>query len=113
LKIGTTWRLPRSLESALAQFVKAGTAIGANYLAAGAARSYREFTARIGVVAEEAVEAVFWLDVLSEGLESVPALVTEALGEARELKGIFQASYSTAARRLRETDRRKKQRSRS
>ena len=108
VRIGTTWRVPRALESTLVQFVKAGTAIGANYLAAGAARSYREFTAKLGVVAEEAIEAAYWLEVLSVALAPVPSMVTEALREARQLKGIFQSSYSTAERSLREAERRKR-----
>ena len=37
------------------QLVRAGTSVGANYTAACRARSRAEFTARLGVVEEEAV----------------------------------------------------------
>jgi four helix bundle protein len=112
LKIGASLRVPRALEGTVVQFVNAGTAIGANYLAAGAGRSYREFTARLGVVAEEAIEAEYWLEVLSEALAPLPTDVTNALAEARQLRGIFVAGHSSAERRLREMEARKK-RSRS
>jgi len=47
------------------QLTKAATSVGANYRAARRARSHAEFTAKIGVVAEEADESVYWLDVVA------------------------------------------------
>jgi four helix bundle protein len=41
------------------QLTKAATSVGANYRAARRARSHAEFTAKIGVVAEEADETVY------------------------------------------------------
>jgi len=113
LRIGVSWRVPRPVEPSLLQFVRSGTAIGANYRAAGRARSYREFTARLGVVAEEADESEYWLDVLTEALAPVPPEVARARDEAKELHGIFASACATAEARLRQREREQKQRRRT
>lgn len=46
------------------QLVRCGTGAGANYRAACRSRSTAEFVARLGVVEEEADEALYWLEVL-------------------------------------------------
>jgi four helix bundle protein len=48
------------------QLVRSATSVGANYRAACRARSHREFTAKIGIVAEEADESLYWLEILVE-----------------------------------------------
>jgi len=64
------------------QLVRCGTAIGANYRAACRSRSHAEFTAKLGVVAEEAHETVYWLE----------------LREANELTAIFAAGRRSSSR---------------
>jgi len=61
--------LPRSPSGrAIAnQLVRSATSVGANYRAACRSRSRAEFTARLGVVAEEADESVYWLELIQEG----------------------------------------------
>jgi hypothetical protein len=54
--------------------------VGANYRAAGRARSKAEFIAKIGIVLEEVK----------------PALLSDLLAEANELVAIFVASQRTA-----------------
>jgi hypothetical protein len=50
----------------------------------------------MGVVAEQADETVFWLEMLSEsGVLSVKA-VSDLTAEAKELTAIFSASVRTA-----------------
>ncbi len=49
------------------QVLRSGTAIGANYRAAGRGRSRAEFAAKIGIVLEEADETVYWFELLVEG----------------------------------------------
>ena len=49
------------------QLVRAGTSVGANYRASCRSRSRAEFTARLGVVEEEADESASWLEMLREG----------------------------------------------
>src|ERR1700736_3840805 len=48
------------------QLLRCGTSVAANYRAACRARSKAEFIARIAIVAEEADEAVLWLELLIE-----------------------------------------------
>lgn len=75
------------------QLLKAGTSVGANYRAAGRARSKAEFVPKMGVVVEEADETVFRLELPDEtGLFRK----NELLREANELVAIFSASYRTA-----------------
>jgi four helix bundle protein len=77
------------------QLARAATAVAANYRATCLARSRAEFTAKLGVVAEEADETVYWLEVmLASGLGS-RAELTEMLLEARQLSAIFLASRRT------------------
>jgi four helix bundle protein len=70
--------------------------VGANYRAAGRARSKAEFISKIGVVVEEADETVFWLECLIESGIVKAELLRELLAEANELIAIFAASQRTA-----------------
>jgi len=72
------------------QLLRCGTSVAANYRATCRARSKAEFVARIAIAAEEADEAVLWLELL---IESVALL-----NEARELTAILTASRQTAKR---------------
>jgi four helix bundle protein len=80
------------------QLLRCGTSVAANYRAVCRARSKAEFIARIGVVAEEADEAVLWLELLSESGIIKVELTRELLTEARELAAVFTASQQTAKR---------------
>jgi len=46
------------------QFLRSGTSLAANYRAACRARSAADFISKISVVAEEADETLFWLELL-------------------------------------------------
>jgi four helix bundle protein len=48
------------------QLIAASISVGTNYRAARRARSHAEFTAKIGVVAEEADESAYWLELATE-----------------------------------------------
>lgn len=79
------------------QLLRCGTSVAANYRAAACrARSKAEFVARIGIVVEEADEAVLWLELLTESGILPEGRVHELLLEARELTAIFTASQQTA-----------------
>jgi hypothetical protein len=67
-----------------------------NYRAAGRARSHREFTAKIGVVTEEADETLGWLELIGRLELSRGAEIVWLLEESRELVAIFGSSYATA-----------------
>lgn len=78
------------------QLLDAATSVGANYRASSRARSRAEFVAKLGIVAEEIDESVYWLELmLRTGLGDRGA-VGRLLPEAKELRAIFAASYRTA-----------------
>ena len=78
------------------QLLRCGTAIAANYRAVCRARSKAEFIARLGIVAEEADEAVLWLELLTESEIVKAEMTADLLREARELAAILTASQQTA-----------------
>jgi len=90
--------LPRSAEAQILgkQLLRSGTFVGANYRAAGRARSRAEFIAKIGVVVEEADETVFWIECLIDSGIVKRELLDDLLNEANELLAIFAASQRTA-----------------
>jgi four helix bundle protein len=80
------------------QLLRCGTSVAANYRAACRARSKAEFVARIGIVAEEADEAVLWLELLIESGIIKTEMTKNLLEEAKELAAILTASQQTAKR---------------
>ena len=70
--------------------------MGANYRAAGRARSRAEFVSKIALVVEEADETVFWLECLIESGIVRQELLQDLLTEANELVAIFAASHRTS-----------------
>jgi four helix bundle protein len=92
--------LPRTSEAQVLgkQLLRSGTSIGANYRAAGRARSKAEFISKMGIVVEEADEAVFWIECLIESGIVKLELLADLLSEANELVAIFAASQRTARR---------------
>jgi four helix bundle protein len=78
------------------QILRSGTSVGANYRAAGRARSRAEFASKLGIVVEEVDETVYWLELLTES-GIVPAEKLSGLdAEARELTAIFTRAQQTA-----------------
>ncbi|MGH9530799.1 MAG: four helix bundle protein [Terriglobales bacterium] len=93
--------LPRSPEAQIIgkQLLRCGTSVGANYRAACRGRSRQEFVAKLGIVVEEADEAIYWLEMLVDA-GIVPAKrLKELLAEAHELTAIFTAAQHTSRRR--------------
>ena len=92
--------LPRETDAQVIgkQLLRSGTAVGANYCAAGRARSKREFVAKIGVVVEEADETVFWLKLLMKSEILPQQRLQPLLDEANELLAIVAASFYTSRR---------------
>ena len=93
--------LPKTTEAQVLgkQLMRSGTSVAANYRAACRGRSRPEFIAKLGVVAEEADETVFWLEMLVDCEIVRENLVAELRKEARELCAIFSASQHTARAR--------------
>ena len=79
------------------QYQDASTSTAANYRAARRARSHAEFTAKMGVVSEEADESVFWLTrIVNAKIGSTTVDIRQLLSEAEELPRIFGAAHRTA-----------------
>lgn len=89
--------LPRSGEAQVIgkQLLRCGTSVGANYRAACCARSRAEFTAKLGIVLEEADESAYWLELLIEIGSVKKERLEDLLREARELSALFTASQRT------------------
>jgi len=80
------------------QFLRAGTSVAANYRASCRARSRADFISKISIVAEEADETLFWLELLVESQLIDRQLVLPLMGECEQLVKIFAASLTTAKR---------------
>jgi four helix bundle protein len=81
------------------QVLRSSTSVGANYRSACKARSHAEFISKMGIVAEEADETVFWLELLVEAGLVKTTQMESLLKEANELVAIFVASQVTARAR--------------
>jgi four helix bundle protein len=79
------------------QLVRSATSVGANYRAACRSRSRAEFAAKLGIVAEEADESVYWLELISEAKLLPEAKVRDLLEEANELTAIFTSARRTSS----------------
>jgi four helix bundle protein len=80
------------------QLAKSSTSVAFNYRAACRGRSHAEYTAKIGVVAEESDETLGWLEFIEAG-SLISGTLVDIVQEAKELCAIFSASYATARRR--------------
>src|SRR3954469_16987217 len=49
------------------QLARSATSVGANYRAACRGRSRAEFASKLGTVAEEADESLYWLELIRDG----------------------------------------------
>jgi four helix bundle protein len=78
------------------QLARSATSVAFNYRASCRARSHAEFTAKTGLVAEEADESQGWLEFIQAGQLITSADVARLLAEATELTKIVSASYGTA-----------------
>jgi len=52
--------------------------------------------AKLGIVAEEIDESVYWLELMQRTGLGDPSMIGRLLPEAKELRAIFAASYRTA-----------------
>jgi four helix bundle protein len=78
------------------QLMRCGASVGANYRAACRARSPAEFRAKLGIVEEEADEAVYWMELLAD-TELIPRKrLSELFAEANEITAMVVASIRTS-----------------
>jgi four helix bundle protein len=80
------------------QVFRCSTSLAANYRSACLARSPKEFSAKIGIVREEADESLFWLIfVQRSGMDCTdPPAVASLTDEAGQLARIFSAACRTS-----------------
>lgn len=90
--------LPRSRSANVIgyQLLRASTSVAANYRSVCRARSRRDFIAKMGVVEEEADEAQFWLELVTDSGLLDAARVSQLREEASQLVAIAVSSIRTA-----------------
>ena len=86
------------------QLARCATSVAFNYRAACRGRSHKEYTARIGVVAEESDETLGWLEFIEAAHLLRSSELTRLIAESRELAAIMSACYGTARYRERQGD---------
>ena len=86
----------RTGETVGRQLLRSGTSVGANYRAACRAKSTADFVAKMGVVEEEADEALFWMELLVESELVKEEMVADLMRECDEIVAIVVSSINTA-----------------
>jgi len=94
--------LPRtpSGDAIARQLARSGLGVAGNYRGSCRARSHAEFTARLGVVLEEADESQLWLEVCNDRKMGDATQRPSLIDESGQLCAIFSMGCTTA--RIRE-----------
>jgi len=82
------------------QLLRAGTSVGANYRAACRSRTDKDFLARMGIVEEEADEALYWLELLADADIVKAERLADLQAEGEEILAMVVASIKTVKRRI-------------
>ena|ERR1051326_4899528 len=85
----------------IAQLVRSGTSIGANYCEADDAESKKDFHHKIGICRKEARETKYWLRMMAKAVPGNKTAARKLWREAKELHLIFAAIVRTTDRNLR------------
>ena len=80
------------------QLARSATSVGANYRTACRARSRAEFASKLGTVAEEADESLYWLELIQVGDFVPEKRIASLVSEADELTAIFTSGRRSASR---------------
>ena len=75
------------------QLLRSGTSVGANYGSACTARSTADFTAKMGIVEEEADESLFWMELLIENKLIKKENLEPSMKEADEILAIIDCIH--------------------
>jgi four helix bundle protein len=81
------------------QLLRSGTSVGANYRAACRAKSPADMIAKLAIVEEEADEAVYWLELLTEADLMPSKRLAPLIGELNEILAMVVAPMKTLKRR--------------
>ncbi|MBL8848438.1 MAG: four helix bundle protein [Planctomycetaceae bacterium] len=77
------------------QLLRAGTSVGANYRAACRARSTKDMLSKLGIVEEEADEAIYWLELLGDSKIVKASRLSDLIREFNEILAMVVASMRT------------------
>jgi four helix bundle protein len=93
-------RLPNTIGGRVLanQIARSATSVGANYRAACRARSRAEFASKLGIVAEEADESLYWLELIRDGSLMPARKINSLVAEADEITAIFTSGRRSALR---------------
>jgi four helix bundle protein len=93
-------RLPNTIGGRVLanQLARSATSVGASYRTACRARSRAEFASKLGIVAEEADESLYWLELIRDGNFLLQKKIASLLAEADELTAIFTSGRRSASR---------------
>jgi four helix bundle protein len=91
--IGFTKLIPQNVinNPIISQFVKSGTAMGANYCEADSAESKKDFEHKMGISKKEAKETRYWLRMIATACPELKDKARELWKESNELLLIFSA----------------------
>ena len=73
----------------VAQLIRSGTSVGANYCEANGASSKKDFKNKIFICKKEAKETKYWLRLLANAVEELKEACRSLWQEAQELTMIF------------------------
>lgn len=99
IRLGESLPKTRTADVLGRQLMRSATSVGANYRAACRARSTAEFSAKLGIVEEEADESGYWLEMQVAAGCIRESLAAALILEAHELTAITIASIKTSRRR--------------
>ena len=86
----------RSGEVIARQLVRSATSVGANYRAVCRARSRADFISKLGIVAEETDESLYWMELLVESGAVAEKQLAGLMSEANEICAILTSSIKRA-----------------
>jgi four helix bundle protein len=87
------------------QILRSATSVGANYRAACRGGSDAAMIAKLNIVAEEADETLFWLELLTESGLMPAARLADLMTEADEITAMTTASLKTLRAKIRKSHR--------
>jgi four helix bundle protein len=104
IRVAALSQITRSVDASLVNLSGAAAASEGNYNSACHAKSRPDFASKVSTVAEEAAEAVFWLEVFVASDLMSDHVARGLIIEGRELTAIATASAKTARRRKKPGD---------
>jgi len=98
--------IPRGrTEDALAnQYLRSGTAVGANYRSACRGKSIKDFISKMGIVEEEADESVYWLELMVESGIIQKNRAEKLINEGNQLTAICVSAIRNSRQTLKNQD---------